>query len=176
MPLRIRPAQLRDADDLAAIGARTFALACPPTTPPADLQAYISTELTPQRFREHLGSPVNTLFTAEVDEQIAGYLMLSREPWPEQVQATRPLSLRRLYVLDRYHGTGVALALMGEAFTQARSGGHDALWLSVSRHNARGLSFYRKTGFSVVGEQIFPVGQDLHEDFIMARRMAVAAD
>ena len=172
MPLRIRPAQLHDADSLAAIGARTFALACPPSTPAADLEAYINAELTPGRFREHLASPANTLFTAEVDEEVAGYLMLCREQWPPQVKAVRPLSLRRLYVLDRYHGTGVALALMGEAFTQARSGGHDALWLSVSRHNSRGISFYRKTGFSVVGEQVFPVGSDLHEDFIMARRMA----
>ncbi len=172
MPLRIRPARLDDAEQLAAIGARTFALACPPSTPPEDLQAYIGTELTPQRFREHLGSPANTLFAAEVDGEMAGYLMLSREQWPPQVQAARPLSLRRLYVLDRYHGTGVALALLGEAFTQARGGGHDALWLSVSRHNGRGLSFYRKTGFAVVGEQTFPVGNDLHEDFIMARHLA----
>lgn len=169
MPIQVRPAHSADADTLSHIGASTFALACPPSTPAADLEAYIGAELTPQRFREQMASPSRSLFAAEVDGAVVGYLMLSREPAPGAVAAERPLEVKRLYVLQQFHGAAIGLLLMGQALERARVGGHDRLWLSVSKHNRRGIAFYRKTGFAVVGEQTFPVGGDLHEDFIMAR-------
>lgn len=167
-----RPARTEDADAFAAIGAATFALACPPSTPLAALQAYIHAELSPQRFRAHLADARLSLTAAEFDQRVVGYLMLSRDPAPPPVQALRPLQVSKLYVLSECHGTGVGQALMGAALEQAGRGGHDALWLAVSRHNARGLSFYRKLGFRVAGEQTFEVGGDVQEDFIMVRSMA----
>ncbi len=172
MRFRTRPAQLEDAESLAAIGAATFALACPPSTPPAELEAYIRTELSPEKFRAHLACPQTSLVTAEMDQRLVGYLMLCRAVCPPEVPALRPLELRRLYVLSQFHGTGVGQTLLGVALEQAHAGEHDALWLGVSRHNARGISFYRKLGFRVVGEQRFAVGAELHEDFIMSRAVA----
>jgi len=172
MRLRTRPAQPEDAESLAAIGAATFALACPPSTPASELEAYIRAELSPEKFLAHLASPQNSLVAAEVDERVVGYLMLCREEFPPEVSARRPLELRRLYVLRQFHGAGIAQTLLGVALEEARAGGHDALWLGVSKHNARGIAFYRKLGFRVVGEQTFPVGSDLHDDFIMSRAVA----
>jgi len=172
MRLRTRPAQPEDAESLAAIGAATFALACPPSTPASELEAYIRAELSPEKFLAHLASPRTSLVAAEVDERVVGYLMLCREDGPPEVSARRPLELRRLYVLRQFHGAGIAQTLLGVALEEARAGGHDALWLGVSKHNARGIAFYRKLGFRVVGEQTFPVGSDLHEDFIMFRAVA----
>ena len=172
MRFHTRAAQLEDAESLAAIGAATFALACPPSTPAADLEAYIRAELSPEKFRAHLACPHKLLVTAEMDQRLVGYLMLCREDCPPEVPALRPLELRRLYVLSQFHGTGVGQTLLGVALEQAKAGEHDALWLGVSRHNARGISFYRKLGFRVVGEQRFAVGAELHEDFIMSRAVA----
>ena len=172
MRFRTRPAQLQDAESLAAVGAATFALACPPSTPASALEAYIRTELSAEKFRAHLASPRISLVTAEVDGRVVGYLMLCREEYPAEVASLRPLEVRRLYVLSQFHGTGVGQTLLGVALEQAKAGEHDALWLGVSRHNARGLAFYRKLGFRVVGEQSFAVGGELHEDFIMSRAVA----
>lgn len=172
MPIQVRPARREDAEVLSRIGAATFALACPPSTPSGDLEGYINAELSPQRFREHLSSPSKSLFAAEVDGTVAGYLMLCREQPPELIGGKRPLEIRRLYVLPQFHGGPIGLLLMGQAVEQARADRHDSLWLSVSQENRRGITFYRKTGFAVVGEQTFPVGSDLHRDFIMVRRLS----
>lgn len=172
MRFHTRPAQPGDAESLAAIGAATFALACPPSTAASVLDAYIRTELSPEKFRAHLACPQTSLVAAEVDDRLVAYLMLCREDCPREVPALRPLEVRRLYVLSQFHGTGVGQTLLGVALEQAQAGGHDALWLGVSRHNARGISFYRKLGFRVVGEQGFAVGGELHEDFIMSRAVA----
>ncbi len=77
MNIIVRRATLEDAPTFAAIGARTFVLSCPPSTPQADLDAFIGTELTAAKFVEHLRSPVRSLFACDVDGHTAGYMILS---------------------------------------------------------------------------------------------------
>ncbi|NKF24261.1 GNAT family N-acetyltransferase [Solimonas sp. C16B3] len=161
---------------MAQISAATFALACPPSTPQADLDAYIAEELTAARFEAHLACSTKRVFVAEADDAVVGYLMLSEERAPAEVSAMRPLGLQRLYVLQPYHGSGLAQALMARALQDAVDQGCDVLWLSVSVQNDRGLAFYRKHGFEVVGEQRFQVGADIHRDSVMCRRVEASAD
>jgi diamine N-acetyltransferase len=175
MPIQVRPARREDAEVLSQIGAATFALACPPSTPAEDLEGYIRSELSPQRFREHLESQSKAILAAEVDGTVAGYLMLCREQAPGIVRGNKPLEIRRLYVLPQFHGGAIGLLLMGHAVERAQVDRHDSLWLSVSKENRRGITFYRKAGFAVIGEQAFAVGSELHEDFIMVRRFLESA-
>lgn len=171
MSLSVRNARQDDASDLSRIAARTFPLACPPETPKADLDFYIGTELTPERFRTHIATPDRRLFVASLDDAVVGYLMLSRGEAPAQVDGSAALEVSRLYVLPEAHGRGVAQALMQQAFASAVSDGCRSLWLGVSMHNPRGIAFYRKSGFSVVGEKTFVVGNDIHHDYIMSCRL-----
>lgn len=143
--IKVRAACAEDAESFARISAATFALACPPNTPQADLKAYIQSELSPVRFLEYLGSPAKSFFAAEVDGYVVGYLMLCREEYPAGITAQKPLELRRLYVLPDFHGTGVAAALMLAALQQAIAGSHDIVWLGVSKHNGRAIAFIVNT-------------------------------
>lgn len=169
MKLEIRPAQVDDAADLARIGAATFAMAGPPSTPDHDIAAYIATELTPERFKAHIACQAASLFAAVVDDELVGYLMLNRGQAPDVVKSQRPLQLQRLYVLPQYHGAGVAAALMAQAVDLANAEAFTALWLSVSQQNSRAIRFYGTHGFTVAGEQSFQVGDDVHDDYIMVR-------
>lgn len=164
----VRAAKASDTTVLADIGAETFALACPPSTPQADLESYIQSELTPARFAEHLDCPLTSLFVAEIKGTVVGYLMLCREGVPPEVQPKDAMELRRIYVRPQYHGSGASSALMTEAVKTVRAKNYAAIWLGVSKQNPRGVRFYRKHGFCIVGEQRFPVGTEMHEDYIMA--------
>jgi diamine N-acetyltransferase len=46
--------------------------------------------------------------------------------------------------------------------------GCDVAWLGVWEKNPRAIAFYRKLGFSEVGEHAFQLGTDSHRDVIMA--------
>lgn len=165
----IRPATVLDATTMAGIGAATFALACPPSTPAVDLEEYRSSELTPARFAAHLRNPVVSAYLADVSGKPAGYLMLRIDEQPSCISASpNPLQLWRLYVLPQFHGAGPAAALIETTFNHARRRGCDLVWLGVSEHNARGIAFYRKHGFTVVGDQTFHVGADAHHDLVMS--------
>jgi ribosomal protein S18 acetylase RimI-like enzyme len=155
---------------MARIGAATFALGDSPSTTAADLDRYLRTELTPDRFAGHMRDAAVAAYIAEVAGAAAGYLMLRTDGNPQSIApARRPLRLWRIYVLPAHHGSGVASALMQQALDYAREHDHDVLWLGVSEHNARGQAFYRKHGFRVVGDEQFHVGASDHHDVIMAR-------
>ena len=59
--------------------------------------------------------------------------------------------------------------------TSPPSAGADVVWLGVWEENPRGIAFYRKCGFAVVGSHIFVVGTDPQRDVLMARPCAPEA-
>ncbi|WP_326929924.1 MULTISPECIES: N-acetyltransferase [Citrobacter freundii complex] len=85
------------------------------------------------------------------------------KPWPVLVDHYS------LYVDEPYHGKGFAQALMQKCFAEFEAKGSDPVWLGVWEHNPRAISFYRKLGFTEVGEHIFQVGSDPQRDIIMKR-------
>jgi ribosomal protein S18 acetylase RimI-like enzyme len=167
MEMIVRAARESDAADLARIGAATFALACPPNTPEADIETYISTELTPERFLAHMACSSTALFAATLQEAVVGYLMLCRDGAPIEVGEHDALEIRRIYVMPEFHGKGIAQALMRQSLICAAEAGCRKVWLGVSQHNQRGIAFYAKAGFAVVGEKKFFVGSDIHDDYVM---------
>jgi len=167
--ITIRTADLRDGETLSRFASDTFHLGCPADTDPVHLDAFISTELTPERFRQFIGTNGVYIFITEVDARIAGFLMLvSPSPHP-QVAARNPIELRKLYVDPRHHGRGIANALMQSALAVIDQPAHDTAWLSVFSGNARAISFYRRWGFAIIGAQDFLVGSDRQKDFVMRR-------
>ena len=167
-PIHIRPAKPADSGALSLFAARVFPLGCPAHTRPADLEAFIATELSPQRFDEYISAPCNRILIGDIAGRIAGYLMLVEASTHQLVKSPRTLEVRKLYVDPLLHGQGVAEALMRTAATFFR--GFDSVWLSVYSENARAIAFYKKWGFAIIGRQHFLVGVDPQEDFIMERK------
>src|SRR3546814_11132329 len=73
-------------------------------------------------------------------------------------------SLKRIYSLSRFHGTGLGAALMERAVAAAE--GHRRLLLGVYARNDRALAFYPKQGFADIGTSRFDVGGKLYDEQI----------
>jgi ribosomal protein S18 acetylase RimI-like enzyme len=69
----------------------------------------------------------------------------------------------------RWHGQGIAGALMAETLARARRLGRRTIYLAVWERNARAIAFYRKVGFLEVGAQPFQLGKDIQTDQVMMR-------
>jgi ribosomal protein S18 acetylase RimI-like enzyme len=87
------------------------------------------------------------------------------------VSGADPIELLRFYVDRRWHGQGVAGALMKETLAQARALGRRTVYLAVWERNARAIAFYRKAGFREVGAQPFHLGKDVQTDRVMVREL-----
>lgn len=174
MSLEVTPAHVADLAELADVAARTFPLACPPSTPPADVATFIAAHLTEQRFGEYVADADRRVLVARADTRIIGYAMLIRGvPDDADVQravTSRPaVELSKIYVLPDGHGAGVSGALMSAATDAARDLGATCVWLGVSQKNERAQRFYAKQGFAVTGTKTFRLGSQIENDYVLVR-------
>lgn len=165
-----------DADELAAIAARTFPSACPPSTPPDNIASFIGANLSASRFAEYLSDPRRAILTARQNSRTIGYAMLVRgvsdDPDVEQAVAIRPAAeLSKIYLLPEHHGTGVSTALMQETLATAAEWGVRCVWLGVNQENQRAQRFYVKSGFEINGTRTFQVGDRRENDYVMIREL-----
>jgi ribosomal protein S18 acetylase RimI-like enzyme len=171
-PTSIRQANSSDAAALSDFAASVFHLGCPETSH-ADLAAYISTELTPERFFTLLNDPNLILLLAETlgaeDRRIAAYMVIARRNPHPSLAAPAPAEFRKLYLDPAYHGTGLSSAMIHCALSILNAEGPRPIWLSVFSENSRAISFYKKWGFQIAGTQEFLVGSDRQKDFLMLR-------
>lgn len=182
-----RTASAPDAPTLAELAARTFPLACPPGTSPEDIAEFLATALSEDGFRTFLADPTHTILLAEdvapgagaagdgAAEPVAYALLVAGEITDPDVAAVvtsgAPLMLSKFYALPAQHGQGVARTLMDAVLSHAARTGADLVWLGVNQQNGRARRFYEKSGFAVAGTKHFPLGSQVHDDFVMVRRL-----
>jgi GNAT superfamily N-acetyltransferase len=157
-----------DADELAAVAAHTFPLACPPSTSPEDIASFIEANLSATRFAEYLADPQRAILTAQHDGRIVGYAMLIRDVDDADVPTAE---LSKLYVSANFHGTGVSTALMEATLAAAAQFGVRRVWLGVNQGNQRAQRFYTNSGFKVNGTRMFQVGCRRENDYVMVREL-----
>jgi ribosomal protein S18 acetylase RimI-like enzyme len=165
LEIEFRRAEAHDAERLSTFAARVFPLGGRPGADSADIQAYIATQLTPERFRELIADPNTSVLVAASGREIVGYGVLVRDCRHPQIDAETQAEVRKFYVDPAFHGQGVARHLMRELLLGAANSG--AIWLSVFSENPRAIRFYEWAGFSVIGKQDYWVGEDCQKDFVM---------
>jgi GNAT superfamily N-acetyltransferase len=166
-----------DTEELAAVAARTFPLACPPGTPADNVASFIEANLCASRFAEYLGDPRRAILTARRDSRIIGYAMLIRgvddDTDVQRAVEIRPAAeLSKMYLLPDYHGAGVSKMLMQRAVDTAGHWGVRRVWLGVNQENERAQRFYTKSGFKINGTRTFQVGDRRENDYVMVREIA----
>jgi len=165
-----------DADELAALAARTFPLACPPSMAAENIASFIDANLSATRFAEYLTDPQRAVLTAQEDGRIVGYAMLIRgvddDTDVQRAVELRPAAeLSKLYLLTDFHGTGVSAALMERALATAAEWDARCVWLGVNQKNQRAQRFYAKSGFEISGTRTVQVGAGREDDFVMVREV-----
>lgn len=163
-------------EELAAVAAQCFPLACPPSAAPENISAFVAANLSAARFAEYLSDPQRAVLTAHHDGRIVGYVMLIRgvsdDPDIQRAVQLRPTAeLSKIYVLSDFHGTGAASALMDAALSAVTEWEVRSVWLGVNQENVRAQRFYLKSGFAITGTRTFRLGAGLENDYVMVRRV-----
>jgi ribosomal protein S18 acetylase RimI-like enzyme len=171
----IRRAVPADAPALAALGERTFRETFGASNRPEDLAAHVAATYGADLQAGELVDPGRTtLLVATGAEELIAYAQLRAGEAPACVTGPAPIELLRFYVDQRWHGRGVAAALMAATLEAAAERGAATLWLGVWERNPRAIAFYRKLDFRDLGSHEFVLGTDAQTDRIMARPVATA--
>lgn len=176
MTVQVRPAQAADVPELADVAAATFPLACPPSSAPDDIAAFVAGNLSADRFDAYLRDPERAVFVACDEARILGYTMLIRgvadDADVQRAVPERPaVELSKCYVLPDVHGGKVAATLMDASVGFARDLGARCVWLGVNQENQRAQRFYRKHGFEISGTKTFQLGARIESDYVLVRAL-----
>jgi GNAT superfamily N-acetyltransferase len=164
----IRPARQEDAEGLSKIAERIFRDTFAPFNTPADMDLYSSQTFTPAVFAAAILDPDTDMLVAFHEDRPIAYAHLHSGEAPPEVTGPSPIELKRFYVLQAWHGSGLAKDLMKGVIDRSLERGARTLWLGVWEQNTRAIAFYRKLGFAEVGELIFVLGTDRQRDLMMA--------
>ncbi|HYJ51629.1 MAG TPA: GNAT family N-acetyltransferase [Allosphingosinicella sp.] len=159
-------------DDAAAIDElfrRTFTDTFAHLYDPEDLAAFFA-GFTEAGWRREIADPGFAFRLAEDGAALAGYAKMGPVSLP--VEPPGPAAeLRQLYVLQPWHGTGIARELMDWVLAEARRRDAGDLYLSVFIENHRAQKFYARYGFEAVGRYDFMVGRQADHDLLMRARL-----
>ena len=159
----LRVASPHDAALLARTAERMFRDTFGASNDPAQMDMYCRDHYSEAIQREELVDPeIIVLFLEQEGEVVAYSQMRLRAPESE---------IWRFYVDRTQHGRGLAQRLMDESLRALREGGASDVVLAVWEHNPRAIAFYRKSGFEVVGEQPFVLGEERQRDLVMRRAL-----
>ena len=165
--MNIRRGVLDDAAALADLARTTFYDAFAATNDATDMALHLERAYGVSQQGAELQDPGITTLLVEQDGAAVAYAQIREHHAPACVTGPMPLELWRFYVDRRWHGRGIAPALMDRVKSEARLRGARTLWLGVWEHNARARAFYAKWGFIDVGEHIFLFGTDPQTDRVM---------
>ncbi|ORY21473.1 acyl-CoA N-acyltransferase [Naematelia encephala] len=169
-PFSIRPAKAEDAAQVSHLIGSTWSKFFAYSVSETDLEEYLSGPLSAPRIQADILDPsMRVLVAVESSGNIVGVAHLVIGQAPTCITLPKPIGLRRLYVDSTHHGSGVAGALVQAVDTLSKKEGFESVWLGAWDQNARGLRFYEKMGWKVVGETTFMVGKSVRRDFVLER-------
>lgn len=172
--IKIRHADLKDAEILAGLSRKTFwdAFHENPKNAPEDMADYMRTAFSLEQIKQELADTKTIFLIAEIASEAVGYAKLLVDTREHGIKAEKPIELARLYSKQEFLGKGVGAKLMERCFQEAKILSCDAMWLGVWEFNPRAQAFYRKYGFQEVGKHIFQLGSDAQTDVLMQKRLS----
>lgn len=172
--VRYRNATPGDALDLVAIGRQSFTETFGHLYRAEDLAIFLENHSL-EGWTKELEDPAFVVRLGELGEKLVAYAKLGPPSLPFEPRGPS-IELRQFYVLQPWHGTGIAAELMDWVITEAKARGAGDLYLSVFEANHRAQRFYARYGFETVGTYDFKVGNHVDLDYVMRLHLGEAHD
>ena len=169
--IEIREAEpAADAKLISILAMVTFYEAYFEQDTPTDMAEYLTESFNLERISEEINDRDSTFFIIFRSGVAAGYAKLIRHSTTDGV-AEPTVELKRIYLVERYWGSGIGKILLEHCIEAARGEGFRTIWLEVWEKNERGLRFYQKHGFSRVGTITFPYGESVGVNHVLEKKI-----
>jgi RimJ/RimL family protein N-acetyltransferase len=165
-----------DLEALVNVSQRTFLETFGMNYNPQDLNDYMESRLSRHALGTELSDPANVFFSVwdEHSGALAGYIKIIPQcrkfldDMDEgQLEPKSSTYLERFYLLNSFHGKGIAQQAMQATLDWIKSNTpSDAVHLTVFSENPRAYTFYQRVGFKHVGNTLYMVGNHPDKEFV----------
>ncbi|MCF8225782.1 MAG: GNAT family N-acetyltransferase [Bacteroidales bacterium] len=167
LPFLIYEIDHEQLEQLREIAIRTFDETFSSTNSKENMEHYFARSFNLERLENEMKVPDSRFWFINYGQELAGYLKVNTAEAQTELKETDGLEVERIYVLKKYHGTGVGSELMEHAKKYAKKLGKKYIWLGVHEENHRALKFYRKYGFEEFSDHVFMMGKQPQRDILM---------
>lgn len=167
----LRRITVQDVPALSHVAKKTFYDTFTGTCTADDMQVFLDEFYNEISLAEEINNSNYQYFFAEQNNEIIGYILFSENNTAfAEITGSKALELKRLYVLESFHGKGIAQIMMNFYIDYAVKNGYDLAFLGVWEHNLRAQKFYSKYGFvTSVYTHDFPIGNTPQTDIYMLK-------
>jgi GNAT superfamily N-acetyltransferase len=159
--LSFRFADLDDINTIGFLAQQIWPVTYGDILTPRQLDYMLQLFYSPASLRRQMKEDKHRFLMVEEGEEPIGFAS-----WAPTGEAG-VFKLHKLYVQTGRQGKGRGKAILHFIFDDIRAKGAKTLRLNVNRHN-KARQFYEKMGFSVVGEEDVPIGNNYFmNDYVM---------
>lgn len=156
---------------LQAIAKQTFTETFGSQNTAEDLAKFLSEEYDFDKLKAEVENPESFYYFYYFEDELAGYLKLNVGAAQTESDYPESLEIQRIYVLQKYQGKRIGLAMMQQALAVAEELKKPQVWLGVWENNFKAQAFYQKSGFKKVGSHDFILGDDKQTDYILLKTL-----
>lgn len=153
--VKIRAARPEDAEIILKLGKETFVESHATSAPKSDLDEYVSKNFSLAKITEELNDAKNIFHLIYFEDEVAGYSKIIPHFPNPLIETQNVTKLERLYIKKDFYSQKLGLRLFQFNLDLAKNRNQKGVWLYVWVGNERALGFYRKVGFSIIGETLF---------------------
>ena len=158
---------INEVNLLRGISVQTFNETFSEQNSEADMQKYLSENLSVDQLSKELNSSYSDFYFLKLNSEIIGYLKLNRGQSQTELKNNISLEIERIYVKQEFHGKHFGKQLLNKAAEIAKEQHYQYIWLAVWERNLKAIAFYTKHGFIEFDKHTFQLGDDLQIDIMM---------
>ncbi len=160
----IRDATLEDINSIGFLAQQIWPSTYEAILKPGQVGYMLNLIYSPSALRRQIMEESHHFLILEEDEEPKGFADYSRIVEPGICK------LHKLYIMPGRQGKGLGKAILDFIGAEIRTRGARVLQLNCNRDNIIARDFYKRMGFSVIGEEDIDIGQGYFmNDFIMEK-------
>jgi len=166
MTIAYRTPDAADLPALCDLGRETFMQTFGHLYAAADRDAFLDKVFGPDGLPAEFTDPAFAFRIAEDTGRMVAYCKVGPPYLPAPDDGRSKCELRQLYILEGWHGLGIAQTMMDWALDWGTTGHWQDMYLSVFSDNLRAQRLYHRYGFEKAGEFKFMVGDHADHEFL----------
>ncbi|MEM7550578.1 MAG: GNAT family N-acetyltransferase [Bacteroidota bacterium] len=169
--IQIRSATLDEVDQLCDFAKKTFRIAYQDSIEAELLENFTNTHFDTAKVISEIQSDDITFFLSIENDEILAYSKVIRRNKPDYFGNENHLFIEKIYVSPDIQKSGLGKAQITFISGFAKDENLKSIWLKVWEGNLKAQAFYKKLGFSKIGDAPFQMEHRRFNDHVLELKL-----
>lgn len=157
--IKIIKGEIEHSELIAEIGKKSFWESHGKSASKEDIEAFVSKTYNKEVLLKELENPNNLYHIIYYKNEAVGYSKIEFNASNINIKHKNVTKLDRFYLLKEFYGKKLGKKLFDFNVELSKKNKQKGIWLAVWVKNERGIKFYNKAGFKIVGKYDFQISK-----------------